>query len=77
MAGLARGRLAEPEEGVALHGTLPQVLAVLGVVQLEHKRVLLLPILESEKETNAVSRLVSVCLCVLLRLFARKVWAGV
>jgi len=33
----------QPEEGVVLHGALPQVLAGLLVVQPEDKRVLLLP----------------------------------
>ena len=38
---------AQPEEGVVLHGTLPQVLAGLGMVHAEHKRVLLfLPLRE-------------------------------
>ena len=32
----------QPEEGVVLHGTLPQVLAGLGVVHAEHEGVLLL-----------------------------------
>lgn len=44
-AGLARGRLAQTEEGVALHGALPQVLAALGAGQLEDEGVLLLPAL--------------------------------
>lgn len=44
-AGFPGGRLAEPEEGVALHRTLPQVFARFGAVQLEHEGVLLLPAL--------------------------------
>lgn len=46
VAGLARGRLAQAEEGVALHGALPQVLAVLGAGQLEDEGVLLLTTLQ-------------------------------
>lgn len=43
VAGFARGWLSEPEEGVALHSALPQVLAALGAGQLEHEGMLLLP----------------------------------
>lgn len=42
VAGFARGRLAQAEEGVALHGALPQVFAVFGTGQLEDEGVLLL-----------------------------------
>lgn len=49
-AGFACGRLSEPEEGVALHRTLPQVFAGLGAGQLEHKGVLLLPALRKQRE---------------------------
>lgn len=45
-AGLPRGGLTQPEEGVTLHGTLPQVFATLRAGQLEHKSVLLLPTLK-------------------------------
>lgn len=48
-AGLPRGGLAQAEEGVALHRTLPQVLAALGAGQLEHKGVLLLPALRHQE----------------------------
>lgn len=40
--GLAVAGCAQPEEGMVLHGTLPQVLAGAGTVQPEHEGVLLL-----------------------------------
>lgn len=50
VAGGAGGRLAQPEEGVALHRTLPQVFTALGVVKLEHEGVLLLPALQRPEQ---------------------------
>lgn len=50
-ARLAARRLAQPEESVTFHGTLPQVFATPGAGQLEHKRVLLLPTLRSQEIT--------------------------
>lgn len=47
--GLACGCLPKPEEGVALHGALPQVFAGLGAGELEHEGVLLLVTLRSEE----------------------------
>lgn len=46
--GLAVSGRPQPEEGVMLHGALPQVLAGPGAVQAEHERVLLLPALGGE-----------------------------
>lgn len=64
--GFACGWLPEPEEGVALHRTLPQVFAALGAGQLEHKRMLLLAALRSE----------TVLVASQLRMLECKAWAG-
>lgn len=60
-AGLPCGGLTEPEEGVTLHGALPQVFATLGAGQLEHKGVLLLP---SLKKTSTHCWRTGVCVFV-------------
>lgn len=54
--GFAVSRRPQPEEGVVLHSTLPQVLAGPGAVQPEHKRVLLLPALGGKARGSRLHR---------------------